>query len=359
MTPTVPVARRAVTGFLLLAAAVLPLAGGSRPAAAAGPGITVEASRTSPGLPVRTVGSGWPPGTTVQVEICGGGALRGSADCDTLRAAVALVAADGTFRLALIAGVPPSACPCLLRAVAAQTGARAQTPLNVSGAAETAPPEKPYPAVRVDVVKAALSGRPRLAELFGAPAHRTLTVTLRNPGDRALGRAPLIVAWGPGSTADLPVGTPLTAQLPAHAEQTYRIPVRLPAAAFGRYTVGGRYASAEFSVSTDIHPWGLLGLACLAVLLTLFTIAVAVRRGLERRRARRPVHAPPASLPAFVEAGRIAGVLAASAGDGEHPGLVSPRALVRELSGKAALVDFPALRALALTLRSSPVGDEL
>ncbi|MFJ7270371.1 hypothetical protein ACIQV3_27685 [Streptomyces sp. NPDC099050] len=357
--PSVPVARRAVAGFLLLAAAVLPLAGGSLPAAAAaGPGITVEVSRTSPGLPVRTVGAGWSPGTTVQVEICGGGALRGSADCDTLRAAVALVAADGTFRLALIAGVPPSACPCLLRAVAAQTGARAQTPLHVSGAAETAPPEAPLPAVRVDVVRAALSGGPRFAELFGAPARRTLTVTLRNPGDRALGRAPLIVSWGPGSTADLPVGTPLTAQLPAHAEQTYRIPVRLPAAAFGRYTVGGRYASAEFSVSTDIYPWGLLGLAFLAALLTVFTFAVAVRRGLDSRRAKRPAHVPPASLPAFVETGRLAGVLAAGAADGEHPGLVSPRALVRELSGKAPLVDFPALRALALTLRPSPVGDE-
>lgn len=344
--------------LLLLVAAVLPVVGGAPATAVSGPSITVEAVQVSPGRPVRAVGSGWQPGTTVQVEICGGGALRGSADCDTLRAAVSLVAADGTFRLTLIAGVPPRACPCLLRAMAGQGGARAQTPIGVSGAPEGAPPGAPAPAVRVDVVEAALSGGPRFAELFGAPAHRTLTVTLRNPGDQPLGRAPLIIAWGPGGTADLPVGTPLTAEIPARAERSYRIPVRLPAAAFGRYSVGGRYASAEFSVATDVYPWGLLGLAFLAVLLTVFTAAVAVRRGVERRRTRRPVPAPAVPLPAFVPVDSLSGVLADGAGDGEHPGLVNTRALVREVAGEPALVNFPALRALAAALRPSPPGGE-
>ncbi|MGW1771432.1 hypothetical protein [Streptomyces sp. NPDC002104] len=351
--------RHAVAGLLLLTSAVLPLAGSARPAAAAaGPSVTVDAPQTSPGRPVRTVGAGWQPGTTVQVEICGGGALRGSADCDTLRAAVALVAADGTFRLTLIAGMPPRACPCLVRATTAQTGTTARTSLKVSGAAEASPPDAPEPAIRIDVVRATLAGRPHCAELFGAPAHRILTVTLRNPGDQPLGRAPLIVAWGPGGIADLPVGTPLTAELPAHAEQTYRIPVRLPAAAFGRYSVGGRYASAEFSVSTDIYPWGLLGLALLALLLTAFTVAVSARRGMQRLRARRPAQTPAPALPVYVEANSLSGALAAGASDGEHPGLVSTRALVRELAGEPALVDFHALRAFATALRPSLGGQE-
>ncbi|MCY0949135.1 hypothetical protein [Streptomyces sp. H27-S2] len=357
--PPGPAIRLTLAAVVLLTAAVLSVAGAG-PAAATGPSVTVDDPRAAPGLPVKASGAGWQPGVTVQVEVCGGEALHGSADCDTLRAAVALVAADGTFRLTLIAGAPPAACPCVLRAVAGQSGVRAQTPLTLAGAADAAP-TAPVPAVRVDVVAAALSGGPRFAELFGAPAHRTLTVTLRNPGDRPLGRAPLIVAWGPGGSADLPVGTPLTAELPPHAEQTYRIPVRLPAAAFGRYSVGGRYASAEFAVSTDVYPWGLLGLAFLAALLTVFTAAVAVRRGVERRRAGRPSRAPgsaPAALPAFVDAGRLAEVLAVGAGDGEHPGLVSTRALVRELAGDAALVDFRALRAFADALRASPLETE-
>lgn len=351
-----PAVRRTLTALVLAATAVLP-AYAAAPASAAGPSVTVDDAQADPGRPVKAVGAGWQPGATVQVEICGGTALRGSADCDTLRAAVALVAADGTFRLTLIAGTPPAPCPCVLRAVAAQTGARSQTPLNLSGAAE-APPAAPAAAVRVDVVETALSGGPRWAELFGAPAYRTLTVTLRNPGDRPLGRAPLIVAWGPGGNADLPVGSPLTAEIPPRSERTYRIPVRLPAAAFGRYSVGGRYASAEFAVSTDLYPWGLLGLAALAVLLTFFTCAVTVRRGVERRRAARRAPEAAAELPDFVKAARLARALATEAGDGEHPGLLSTRALVRELNGKPALADFSALRAFADALRNPTPGGE-
>ncbi|WP_411104287.1 hypothetical protein [Streptomyces sp. cmx-4-9] len=338
-------------------------------AAVDGPGVAVDDARAVPGRPVKAAGTGWLPGATVQVEICGGGALRGSPDCDTLRAAVALVAADGTFRLTLIAGAPPTACPCVLRAVAAQGGARAQTPVSVAGTADAPAAPAPARAVRVDVVAATLSGRPRFAELFGAPAHRTLTVTLRNPGDQPLGRAPLIVAWGPGSRADLPVADPVTAELPARAEQTYRIPVRLPAAAFGRYSVGGRYASAEFAVTTDLYPWGLLGLAAFAVLLTVFTASAAVRRSGERRRAGRAgaVGRVGAGLPPFVAAERLAGVLDAEAADGAdgavgadgaRPRLVSTRAVVRALAGEAALVDTGGLRSLVETLRAASLEKE-
>ncbi|MFG2972466.1 hypothetical protein ACGFYY_05610 [Streptomyces sp. NPDC048331] len=353
--------RQAFAALLLSAAAALSLTAGAGPAvASAGPDVTVDDARATPGRPVKAVGAGWQPGTTVQVEICGGGALRGSADCDTLRAAVALVAVDGTFRLTLIAGTPPAACPCVLRAVAVQGGARAQTPLAVAGAADAPAAPAPAPAVRVDVVAASLSGGPRFAELFGAPAHRTLTVTLRNPGDRPLGRAPLLVTWGPGASADLPVGEPETAELPARAERTYRIPVRLPAAAFGRYSVGGRYASAEFAVTTDLYPWGLLGVAFLSVLLTVFTVSVAARRGTERRRERWAGRAPAtvAELPAFVAADRLAGVLSAGAADRARPELVSTRAVVRALAGEAALVDAVGLRALADALRTAPLEKE-
>ncbi|MEU4084822.1 hypothetical protein [Streptomyces aureus] len=354
--------RQALALVLLLAASVLPVAGGSGAYAATaepGPQVTVAEAVATPGRPVKAAGTGWPPGATVQVELCGGGARRGSADCDTLRAAVALVAADGTFRLTLIAGAPPTPCPCVLRAVAAQGGTRAQTPLTVAGASDAPSAAAPAPAVRVDVIATALSGGPWFGELFGAPAHRTLTVTLRNPGDRPLGRAPMIVTWGPGASADLPVGKPLTAELPAHAERTYRIPVRLPAAAFGRYSVGGRYGPAEFSVTTDLYPWGLLGLAFLAVLLTVFTATVAVRRGVERLRAGRARGASVAAeLPAFVAVDRLAGVLAAGAADSARPGLVSSRAVVRAMTGEAALVDAGELRALAETLRMSSLNEE-
>ncbi|MFD3759543.1 hypothetical protein [Streptomyces sp. NPDC058622] len=340
-------------GLILLA--VPWVSGTAGQAAAAEPAtVSVENPRAAVGGPLKAAGAGWRPGSTVQVEVCGGSALRGSADCDTVRAAVALAAADGTFRVALIAGTPPSPCPCVLRASAQPTGERAQVPVDLSGAA-VAPPSPVSPAVRVDVVSAALSGGPGPAELFGAPAHRTLTVTLRNPGDRPLGRAPLIIAWGPGSTADIPVAVPVTAELPAGAQRTYRVPVRLPAAAFGRYSVGGRYASADFGVTTDIYPWGLLAVAACAVLLSVYTAAVTVRRLAERRRGRRSPGVPALDLPPFVEKDALlASLTAGSAGDGPG-GRVGTGALIRALTGEPALVDFRALPALLAAVRPAGV----
>ncbi|MFD3326627.1 hypothetical protein [Streptomyces sp. NPDC058701] len=340
--------------LVLLAVPWVPATAG-RAAAAEPATVSVENPRATVGRPLKATGTGWEPGSTVQVEVCGGSALRGSADCDAVRAAVALAAADGTFRVALIAGTPPSPCPCVLRASAQPTGARAQVALDLAGAGGVAPPAPVSPAVRVDVVSAALSGGPGLAELFGAPARRTLTVTLRNPGDRPLGRAPLIIAWGPGSAADIPVGVPVTAELPAGAQRTYRVPVELPAAAFGRYSVGGRYASAEFGVTTDIYPWGLLGAAAAAVLLTVYTAAVALRRLADRPRGRRASGAAALNLPSSVERDALlASLTGGPAGDGPDA-RVGTGALIRALAGEPALVDFRALPALLAAVRPAGV----
>ncbi|MFD3869463.1 hypothetical protein [Streptomyces sp. NPDC058623] len=352
------VGRRVGVVAVWVALVLLPVSwvpAGAGPAVAAEPAtVTVENPPAAVGRPLKATGTGWRPGSTVQVEVCGGSALRGSADCDTVRSAVALAAADGTFRVALIAGTPPSPCPCLLRASAGATGAGAQVPLDLSGAGAAAPPPTVAPAVRVDVVSAALSGGPGPAELFGAPAHRTLTVTLRNQGDRPLGRAPLIIAWGPGSTADMPVDVPVTADLPAGTERTYRIPVRLPAAAFGRYSVGGRYASAEFRVTTDIYPWGLLGVAAAAVLLTIHTAAVALRRLADHRRNRRFPGGPCPDLPSFVEKDALLASLTAGPAGDAPDAKVGTGALIRALAGEPALVDFRALPALLAAVR--PAG---
>ncbi|MFD9465450.1 hypothetical protein [Streptomyces sp. NPDC060027] len=322
------------------------------------PSIGVGTTRLTPGRPVTVTGTDWPSGATVQAEVCGARALRGSADCDTLRAAVALVAADGTFRVALVAGVPPSRCPCVIRVTARPGTSGAQVDVDLDGQREATLPSLD-PAPRVDVIRTHISGSPGPAELFGASPHRTLTVTVRNPGTTALGRAPLIVAWGTGGTADIPVSAPLTTDLPAGATRTYRVRVTLPVAAFGRYSVGGTYGPTKFSSATDVYPWGLITTAGLSALLLVYAIGVAARRRFREGPAEAAV--PPPDGVGTAIAVELAGLRAclARAGSGDDR-TIALHTLLRHASGKPELTDRQGLddlvRLLAPPLPSRP-GD--
>ncbi|MFF3611538.1 hypothetical protein [Streptomyces sp. NPDC002580] len=322
------------------------------------PTVSAGTTRLVPGRPVTVTGTGWPSGATAQAEVCGAHALRGSADCDTLRAAVALVAADGTFRVTLVAGTPPSDCPCVIRVTSRPRPGSATLDVDLTGHREAELPSL-APAPRVDVLRAELSGSPGLAELFGASPHRTLVVTVRNPGTTALGRAPLIVAWGTGGTADIPVAAPLTTALPAGATRTYRVRVTLPAAAFGRYSVGGRYGPARFSSATDVYPWGLVAITGLSALLLVFALGVAVRRGRPARPAPDPLVPPRAEEPALSLAGLRTFLARAENDDGTRA--VSLHTLLRQAAGRPELIDRQGLdelvRLLAPPLPTRPRDD--
>ncbi|WP_329303612.1 hypothetical protein OG410_39725 [Streptomyces sp. NBC_00659] len=361
--PTAALAAAFLAGPALPAASArADVAAASARADAPQPSIGVGSTRLSPGRPATVTGADWPPGATVQAEVCGARALRGSADCDTLRAAVALVAADGTFRVTLIAGAPPSRCPCVIRVTAQPGASSAQLDVELAGQRE-APLPSLAPAPRVDVVRTRLSGSPGLAELFGASPHRTLTVTVRNPGTTALGRAPLIVAWGTGGTADIPVSAPLTRDLPAGATRTYLVRVTLPAAAFGRYSVGGAYGPAKFSSATDVYPWGLITTAVLSALLLVYAIGVAARRRFRERPVRAGVPASDATVtapvpPTDVELAGLRTFLARAGDEGGRT--IALHTLLRHVSGQPELTDRQGLddlvRLLAPPLPTRP-GD--
>lgn len=340
----------AFLGTLVLAAA--PAGSGaprsdSRRSDAPRPTISADSTRLTPGRPVTVTGTGWPSGATAQAEVCGAHALRGSADCDTVRAAVALVAADGTFRVTLVAGTPPSDCPCVIRVTSRPRPGSVTLDVGLAGHRDAELPSL-TPAPRVDVLRAELSGAPGLAELFGASPHRTLVITIRNPGTTALGRAPLIVAWGTGGTADIPVAAPLTTALPAGATRTYRVRVTLPAAAFGRYSVGGRYGPATFSSATDIYPWGLVATTGLSALLLVFALGFAGRRGHRARPAPAALVPPRAEEPSLSLAGLRTFLARAENDDGTRT--IALHTLLRQAAGRPELIDRQGLAELVRLL---------
>ncbi|MEV6162047.1 hypothetical protein AB0L71_08985 [Streptomyces sp. NPDC052052] len=351
-----PGALAAAFAAVVLTAAPAGAAGG---ADTTGPGITTDATRLVPGRPVTVTGTDWPAGATVQAEVCGLRAVHGSSDCDTTRGAVALVAADGTFRLTLLAGGPPADCPCVIRATtgAGQDARTATADIAVADVPEGVVPDTGTTAPEVTVVDAELTGNGGLSEFFGGRPHRTLVVTVRNTGTATLGRTPLTVRWGAGGRVDTDIAAPLTAPLKPGEQATYRVPVTMPLAAFGRYSVGGEYASRTFVVTTDLYPWGLISVAGASVLLTVFSTGWAIRRRLNRPPAPVPPPAPavfPAPAAVQVTPEGLASVLAtlpAHPGDPAEPAEpLGLEGLLRRLADRPALIDPTQLDALEALL---------
>ncbi|MFC9971102.1 hypothetical protein ACFVH6_09400 [Spirillospora sp. NPDC127200] len=286
--------------LLAAAAAMLPalaLAPASASAAAPKPGVSVEPGSAAIGTTVRVRGSAWTPGATVQAEVCGAGAVHGSADCDTPRAVTAMVAPTGAFEAGLSVGAPPVPCPCAVRVTtlpgAAGAPATATAPLAVPGH-PAGPVLKDVTPVRADLVSAEITGGER-GELFGGGPRRTLVLRVRNAGAEPITDAPLVAGWGAGDVPDTPLTVPRTGTLRPGQTATYRIPVELPRASFGRFVVGGRFAgSVPFTASFSAYPWGLLGANALAALLLLVGVRLAFRRRAARRL--RPRTASPPDL---------------------------------------------------------------
>ncbi|TDC73606.1 hypothetical protein [Actinomadura sp. 7K507] len=294
----------ALAAVLLTAAPATVLATGLAPAAPAEassrarPGVSVEPARAAAGTSARVRGSGWTPGATVQVQVCGARAVHGSADCDTGRGVTAMVAPTGSFEAGLTVGAPPSACPCVIRAGTLPGGAaapaNATAPFTVQGH-PVRRIERDVAPVRADVVGVELVGGGERGELFGGRTERTLVLRIRNAGADPIENAPLVVGWGGGDEPDTPLTAPETGVLRPGETATYRVPVELPRASFGTFVVGGRYAGqVPFETSFSTYPWGLLGVNLLAAMLLLLGIRLALGRRAARRRRRRLGAVPPA-----------------------------------------------------------------
>lgn len=78
--------------------------------------------------------AGWPAGV-VMIELCGGAALGGSADCLVAASAITAIGTDGTGMALLRVRVPPTPCPCVVRARSVIGGTTRAVPLIVRGAA--------------------------------------------------------------------------------------------------------------------------------------------------------------------------------------------------------------------------------
>lgn len=276
-----------------IAASVLAavLAGNIAAAQDGGPGssptVVVDRTGTAAGEQMLVTGNGWPAGHTLIVELCGHGGLRGSVDCDVTQQRTAGVGTTGTFSVVLTSSLPPTPCPCVVKATDQTTQVAATSSIAVAGL-PTVPitADDQGPVRRIEVSAIEITGAHRWTELFGAHGRRTLVLTLVNTGSVAVDAPDVSVTWGRGRVPDGFVSPPQTVRMEPGATQTLRVALERPAFAFGSYTavveVQGLDAPVIARATSTAYPWGLAVIALVLLQLLLLRLRNRVRRRLHR-----------------------------------------------------------------------------
>ncbi|MHA6760425.1 hypothetical protein [Streptacidiphilus sp. PAMC 29251] len=296
LTPSVPLTLRRLLTVLLLALALgtaLPLA--SAPARADGHGTVAAAPGTAaPGAKTTVTGNGWPAGALLTVLLCGQNAVSGTDSCANSTERAVTTAPNGSFTVQLPVVAPPKPCPCVIRTTSV-TGAdlTVDTPFPVLGVADV--PIVPTPG-KLLALTAALDGGDGLLNWFGAPAHRVLRVLVANLGSTAVTNP--VFRLGVWHSVFAPVWQDYqwSGTVAPGVRQEIDVPVDLPFAAHGHYSVEMTYAGRQLATrQLDlVRPWGVLPFW---VLLYLLVPVGLFRTGLYLIDLRRPRAVPAEILP--------------------------------------------------------------
>jgi len=271
-------------------AAGLVFSGSASAAPDAGASISLSTAKASPGDTIKVTLAGF--GDVTTIAICGNDAQRGAVDCDQISSVGVPASTAGPAQQVLRVTVPPSPCPCVVRASTAAETTVKTVAIDVVGA-PTAPVQAAPPvgastvAVQARTVSEKESLLNRLRSTFAGPTRRTLVLQLRNLGTAPLTGLSVSAAVGRDTQGGEPLQPPNVDLLQPGGTQTYRLLVSLGAPSYGSYEVFGTVYGAgppvSFSTSTSTQPWGLL---LIVVLFLVDVVAMAYVRLQRRRRER-------------------------------------------------------------------------
>ena len=241
-----------------------------------------------PGQTFKVEGRGWTPNTLVQLEVCGAEARSGSSDCAVDTAQVVASDDEGVLRGRVPLVIPPSPCPCVVRALS-QTGTDTATaPVEIPGAPSSHPGDGNVvaPALRrLEVEKVSLEGGNNVRTWLGAGPQRTFEFEVVNTGSVPVSDATVIITAGP---VDEPTGfvPPVRLdRLEVGERRAVSVPIQFPALSWGdlqvRAVVNGTSAPVAFAATTSSYPWLLVIVPSVLLLqLVLVSIRNVVRRRL-------------------------------------------------------------------------------
>lgn len=256
--------------------------------------LTASPSTVHPGDAVRIAGYNLELSSNYQIQVCGNGGFGGSTECNLASSTTAATGETGYFSIVLTVERPPVPCPCVVKAIplrGSNTLAynEVSTPITILGmpTAPVVPPSVTGTSSGLQVLEAHLVGTTSWSEWFGAPAHRTLVLVLRDGGPDPIPSTPVVIRSGQAGNPSQVVGAPFVPPLRPGQVVSYRISTTFPPLAHGQYVVVGTLGpsgqTVTFSTTTSLMPWGIIMVLAIIVLVAVVLI---IRRILRRHRNR-------------------------------------------------------------------------
>lgn len=267
-------------------------AGATIAARGAEPELHLQTDVLTPGQSVAIAGSGWPTGSTLQAVLCGANAVNGSADCVQAAAVTMSPGPNGVVDGVLQVLPPPQPCPCVV-VVSSLAPAKSITfPVQIVGVpTASVRPASPQYQPQPLKVRARVTGANSLGSVFGAPASRTLVLTVTNTGESSVPNPVVSARYGRKGNADHLITSPAVGALAPGQTRRVSIPFELDALSFGSYHLAGRVtgtsAPVRFQQETSTWPWGLFVVAVVVVLIMLRGLWKVLRRRIAVRKARK------------------------------------------------------------------------
>ena len=249
--------------------------GGASPAGAADPPAadlpptgSVDPASVSAGGVLLFAGVGWTPASLVQASICGENALRGSVNCAA--ATTGTVAANGSVTITLTTVVPPSPCPCVVRAAVVMGGPPKDLsiPLEIAGAPYAPLPETVKTPGRLVFIDSGMVGEDSIFTWFGSPVQRRFRIEVGNMGQTAIVNPEFRLGFYQGVYAPTWEDVPTQVTIQPGQKKTISLPVELKSRQFGTFSWRAMYGDQvvdEQALEVG-RPWGVYIFAALLVI---------------------------------------------------------------------------------------------
>ncbi|WP_434600406.1 hypothetical protein [Streptomyces sp. A5-4] len=250
------------------------------------PAVKLSKEEAGKGGDISVSGSGWRPDTLLMMLICGRatperGVIGGTNSCANSDGRAVTTDSKGAFRKKIPVSEPPEPCPCVVH-VATVTGERAfaHAAFKVAGH-PVGPLPEPGAGGRLAVLAAArLDGSGSLLTWFGAPAARTLVVTVGNLGTDPVKDPVFRIGSSHGVFAPQWEQRQWRGTIQPGRKAQVKLDVQLAAGAHGDYLVSLKYgqkvlAEQPWGVG---RPWGITLfwlLLCVVVPAAVFRIGMA------------------------------------------------------------------------------------
>jgi hypothetical protein len=271
--------RRTAVLLLLLAFLTSGYAAGTASAAddppPAGPHVTFTPDKPKVGDTITVTGTGWTPGSLVQVSLCGQAAIGGTNTCSQTTASSATVDAQGGLNVKLRIAAPPKPCPCVVRA-ATVTGGALTT--NQSIEVEGLPVGPLTPSVlvpgRLVFMDSWMAGKDTIFNWFGSPVARRFEIKVANMGQTAITNPTFKIGTYEGVYAPRWRDVQWTGTIAPGAQAVISLDVELKPRQHGHFVYRVMYGDQVVDERTlDVgRPWGVYVFLALLIVVVPMTV---------------------------------------------------------------------------------------